>query len=155
MKSGWIKHFNDGTLETGWDQDIVTKKSSWSKGRLDGLVGVDIIVSDLMSSLSVPGGIGAWHQSDSYVSVMSMLGKPVPAKLKHRQVQYRLQPDDIGKLIYEQGTSIFVLKPLPSSAFGGGLCMIQPIEEEHIGKWITLRMFPNGSTELKFMGRRT
>lgn len=51
-QDGWIKHFTDGTTETGYDKDIALGLSSWSKGRHDCLKKVEAKLGGLSCSIN-------------------------------------------------------------------------------------------------------
>lgn len=67
MNNGWIKKFEDDTVELGYDSLIEEKKASWTRGRQDRITCVRLRHDDLFISIKsdVPG---EYHQYDEYES---------------------------------------------------------------------------------------
>jgi len=98
MPSGWVKHFNDGTYETGYDKQVKARKASWRHGRLDGLVAADIISNGIQVTLNA--GEGEWWQSDTLVSTFRGKDEPGQNTYLTRRVEYQINQKDIGKWLY-------------------------------------------------------
>ena len=63
MNNGWIKHFNDGRTEFGFDDEVAAHKASWRNGRQEGLCAVELRYDDTCMVLN--GTEGEWWQSDT------------------------------------------------------------------------------------------
>jgi len=61
--NGWIKHFDDGTVEEGFDHLVSSGKATWQGGRLTNMNGVSL--SHQGKSLSILGD-GTYWQSDTW-----------------------------------------------------------------------------------------
>ena len=85
---GWIKLFADGTKEVGTDYDVSRKKASWSRGRLEGMVGAEIIHGNKSIAIYAPG---VFWQSDDYEITVHPNSKP---ELKVRRLQKQIEKMD-------------------------------------------------------------
>jgi len=67
MNNGWIKKFEDGTSELGYDHLIEEKKASWTRGRQDGIMSVEMSHGDLYTCIDsdIPA---EYYQYDEYES---------------------------------------------------------------------------------------
>lgn len=63
VKNGWIKHFEDGKKEFGFDEAIKEGFGSWSKGRLEGMVGASLAYGGVEITVE---GTGDYWQADVY-----------------------------------------------------------------------------------------
>lgn len=100
MNSGWTKRFSDGTIETGSDNEVKARKASWRKGRLEGLVAVDLCMNNRIVALQA--GEGDWWQADDYVA--PLVAGTVTGTLTARRTMRKLTEQDIGKWIVVEMT---------------------------------------------------
>ena len=127
----WIKLFDDGSRELGTDHQIECGLASWSRGRLDGILEVQLANRGILASLSVPKT--NWHQFDHFIAQVQV-GKVVPERL-FRVVQAELKAEHKGMFLLREwnGTFIYWISVEPSTKKDS-----VEITEEMIGKWITL-----------------
>lgn len=124
--SGWIKHFLDGKVEYGYDHLVNTKKASWSKGRLDGICAVELIVQD--KSICSIVGTGQYHQSDDYE--VGMISDRY--QLVTRRIQKKIETLD-GFVTQNGGNVHFAFA---ANVYKDG--EIAQITKDMIGKWLTI-----------------
>lgn len=129
--NGWIKRFADNSLETGSDDDVMRRISSWRRGRLDGIVGVELHHDN--TNLYIDG-TGEFWQSDDY-EVLMLKSEP---ELVKRRIQKKIHDNDI----YMHVSSMAGIKVVSfldwSKRLEGGTDEIKKITEDLIGKWFTL-----------------
>lgn len=63
--NGWVKFFADGTVETGFDEDVAKRKASWRHGRLANMVGAMLRNNRFLLALDTLSPAEFW-QSDDY-----------------------------------------------------------------------------------------
>lgn len=117
---GWIKHFADGTEVIGTDHDVQKKKTSWSKGRLTGMIGVEVIHGNKRMAIFTPGEF--WQSDDYDVNLLD--STPI---LVTRRLQYKIQGMD-GLCEKQQPDNVVFCKG--DSNFDIG----------RVGKWLTLEL---------------
>ena len=66
---GWVKVFDDKTFEMGTDPDVKNGLASWSRGRLDHMVGVSVKSGD--QHIAIKGSGEYWQSDDFEVPVFS------------------------------------------------------------------------------------
>lgn len=118
---GWVKHFADGTKEIGSDRAVRLKRASWSRGRLNDMVGAEIIHGSKRLAILTPGEF--WQSDDYDVNIF----EPTPS-LAIRRLQYKIQRGD--SLRAEWLEDSLVLRP------GIGFFAL----EKDIGRWMTLEL---------------
>lgn len=132
MRSGWIKHFSDGQSETGFDGDVLSHKSSWRNGRLDGLVAVDLRHGGITVSLSA--GNGNWWQSDTLVSKFQGYGKVGVNEYILRRLEFQIEAKHVGlflsKIERDEKTIIYRLSDAPTDD------SYIEIPTQLVGKWL-------------------
>lgn len=96
VHSGWAKIFNDGSVECGRDKDVAAHKSSWSRGRLDGIVSV-VLLNTPKASYTLNAGEGEYTQVDCLSATFSGINNTVPAEFINRRIAKKLNGDDVGK----------------------------------------------------------
>lgn len=139
-KNGWIKHFADGTVELGHDHLVRARKASWTNGRINDLVAVEIRHGEM--NISLYGGLGNWWQSDTMIA---RYGKNRDGS-KHvsqptfltRRIEYQISQDDVGKLmgIWVYKNSLSTVVRLGNKKTIKHAHVIRNITEEHVGMWI-------------------
>lgn len=132
---GWVKVFTDGSQEKGLDLDIAAGTASWSQGRFEGLVEVQLHHGDRVAVLSVPEA-SEWHQFDR---MAVMVGEGVRESVRtHRVAQVRINKEHLGKFIniyddhYWRGRAAIELKDDPRAS---RTCYVN---ESFVGKWLTI-----------------
>lgn len=90
---GWVKRFEDGKKIYGTDDKVLMKKISWSKGRLEGIVGVDVYHDEHL--MVVDCGLGKYWQSDDMVAMFAPKST-VPGRCVVRRVCRKIREDDVG-----------------------------------------------------------
>ena len=98
----WIKYFSDSSTEIGSDFLIQNKQASWSKGRLDSIIKVQIISNNYTVELC---GSGNWWQSDDFIAKIHQQ----PIRIR-RRIQKQIFDTDcfIVADIKPEGTAISV-----------------------------------------------
>lgn len=129
----WIKIFNDETKEQGSDYEIQTGKSSWSKGRLDGIKEVYLFDGLVMASLAVTDT--DWYQFDRYITTVAV-GKNKPTKV-HRVVQAQIKEHHVGNYFI---CKISKDNTLWACISEDGSCyeLKKKIIKEDIGRWVSV-----------------
>jgi len=149
MKSGWVKHFEDGQSETGFDAQIAARKASWRHGRLNGLVAIDIQSGGVRYTLKASAG--EWWQSDTFVSTFNGPNKPGINRHLIRRAEYRLQDSDITKYVCmtkREADTQFKRISVESqedamSLYLTGNYLLMPIPLDWIGQWVYLEVRPD------------
>lgn len=145
-RQGWIKHFKDGTSEVGFDYLVESRKVSWQRGRLDGLVAIDLYVGPIIATLSA--GEKDYWQSDTMVAKFSPF-KKVKGEYLVRRIQCRLTNEDIGKYVYRYqypyGNRFMIKLGEPSELPPAYLTDSWLVKQEHIGRWLVV----SGNLETK------
>jgi hypothetical protein len=136
MRNGWVKHFNDGFSETGWDDDVRSHKASWRHGRLDDLVAVSLHHDSLIVTLSAFEG--NWWQSDTMVSRFNGHGNVGQTSFLVRRLEYQIREQDVGKFVFsiikDNDTAIRVSRWLPiADNTEKETIRLGPL---HVGKWL-------------------
>ena len=62
--SGWVKFFADGTVETGFDEDVIKKRASWRHGRLANMTGAMLRHNRFLLSLDTLVPAEFWQSDD-------------------------------------------------------------------------------------------
>lgn len=113
----WLKRFADGSEIRGTDRAVALRIASWSRSRLDGMVGVELEQHGFVLRIDGPGDF--W-QSDSYEAVFPGPG----STLIKRQIQRRIgETDTHFRCAVGDGAATVV--------FNGGLL--------EGGKWVPIR----------------
>jgi hypothetical protein len=123
---GWVKHFNDGTSESGTDRAIKAHRVSWRNGRLDGMCGAELM-HDLFHIEIV--GKGDYWQSDLFVAKVFAPG----SRLIGRQLQKQIRPEDKGLLVSRAGNKL-TIQVLATPADKLDL----EFNQSHVGQWVTI-----------------
>lgn len=133
--NGWIKKFADGSIETGSDDLVKRKLASWSKGRLDHLVEVELHQNGFEVTLE---GTGEFWQSDDYDCDVGGL----TSSLVMRRIQKKINKHDRFLGISGYGPyknfRLFSYKINPREE------NIRRISEAMVGKWFTIEVNPQG-----------
>lgn len=135
MRDGWIKHFVDGSTETGLDNEVAAHKASWQKGRLDGLCGVELFCGKFGAKLTA--GEGEWWQADTMISRFVGVNKVGQRVMLSRRVQKKITDQDVGKHInmaLHKGNFLTFDLTNQQSKYKTNII----IKREHISKWLTL-----------------
>ena len=119
---GWIKLFADGTEEIGTDEDVHKKQASWSQGRLEDMIGAEIIHGNKRIAIHAPG---TFWQSDDYEVTVHQNGEP---ELKVRRLQKQININD--NLSVKQFENSFLIASQEAYLMMHNL----------VGKWLTLEM---------------
>jgi len=129
---GWIKHFTDGTKEVGTDDNIRQKKASWTKGRLQNMLGAEVHAGNVQ--LVIMGAGEYWQSNDYDVDVFQKVPTMVIRRLQHKII------DGVKYGVWRIGIHIISVAPLHYMTE----CDLVPIEiidmnsSESTDKWITL-----------------
>lgn len=91
----WVKHYTDGSIYRGTDEDILRKKASWRKSRNDNICKVELHHGE--NSVQVVG-LGEYWQSDGFESDV-LTGQ---AQLVSRRIMRKIKPED--HIIYSRKT---------------------------------------------------
>jgi hypothetical protein len=127
--NGWIKKFGDGTKEVGTDELVRAKRASWSRGRLSGMIGVELHHG---ASHVFLDGTGKFWQSDDYEV---LLLEPTPT-LKTRRLQKKIEPmDRFFCWDHVNGLHTFVIAHTAE-----GCWHHTHIERRHIDHWFTIEL---------------
>ena len=92
IRRGWIKRFPDG-LEVGSDRDVSTKTASWTKGRLDNMIGAEVHYDGFHISMHGPGVY--WESEDYEIEIGGKYSRPVS-----RRIQKKIDPIDSWVFIW-------------------------------------------------------
>lgn len=93
--SHWIKYFSDGKEETGSDKDIRQSRASWSRGRLDSMIGVMLHFAQKYVTLQ---GEGPFWQKDIFTSSYNL-----PSRRVARQIGKKIHRGEEGWASLRQG----------------------------------------------------
>jgi hypothetical protein len=132
--NGWTKIFTDGTTEYGSDLDVLTKKASWSRGKLDNVTAVSVQQDKYRIAIS---GQGEYWQSDDLEVV---LGEIVPTYVV-RRIQKRIRPSDyeIVPLITKHSIMLKVLNVIEEDYYPKiGKIAIPSSEWD---RWLTVELY--------------
>ena len=142
--NGWIKKFEDDTMELGYDPLIEQKKASWSKGRQDGIVSVVMNHEDLFAYINsdVPG---EYYQYDEYESSAfgesKLIERVIMCKADNRfhYEHVLLGNRSITATLksYDKGTIIWHENSRGELGIGGHAYKINP---KNINKWLAVCM---------------
>lgn len=122
----WVKIFDDGTTEVGTDSAIASKQASWSRGRLQDIVRVDLATRYNAATLQV--GQTEWHQFDRFIATVQE--GQLQSQLVYRAIQAKILPEFLGRYLISHDNMWTLVE------HGGDL----QITESLIGQWITLVM---------------
>jgi len=86
--SHWIKYFSDGKEETGSDRHIMQGQASWSRGRLDSMIGVMLHYAKKYVTLQ---GEGPFWQKDIVSSSYNL-----PPRRIARQIGKKIHSGEEG-----------------------------------------------------------
>lgn len=146
--NGWIKYFAFGEPEYGQDKDILRKKASWSKGRLENMIGAEVYHNNFrVIKISGPG---QYHQSDDFE--ISML-KSIPVH-KVRRLQKKIKEQDVfivGDITENKTISLFtapediifsdknysIFCGLPKNAFNEWLTVEYDIKHNEVSMFLS------------------
>lgn len=129
---GWIKYFAWGEPEYGADNQVAKKLASWSKGRLDNMIGAKLYHNDICRISIV--GAGQYHQSDDF-DVPIYQSTP---KRAIRRLQHLIKPaaEFVAGDLYSNRVEAFlapadiIFSNTPYSLFCG--------LHDHAGQWLTI-----------------
>lgn len=140
----WEKVFVDKQTELGTDEDISKGLASWSNGRLDGIASCRLWGFMCVVELVLPDT--EWHQFDKmFVPVYQ---GTMPPRRTHRVLQAQIKQDHVGKFLLITRTGHFneqrryQLVEEPAEAAANKEYV--EIEQEHVGKWVTLILDSKG-----------
>lgn len=148
--NGWIKIFEDGAEEKVFDEDILSGEGSWSKGRLDGILGVVLISQGRLSRLYAPDT--EWHQFDKFALAVAP-GKYRPART-HQVTQALIKPHHVGMSIEfntqrRAAARAARIVEKPHKRFHS-----IKIKERHVGHWLSLCVNKELDVKIGFVARR-
>lgn len=86
--SHWIKYFSDGKQETGSDRHVREGRASWSRGRLDSMIGVMLHFVQKYVTLQ---GEGPFWQRDIFTSSYNL-----PSRRVARQIGKKIHHGEEG-----------------------------------------------------------
>lgn len=147
--NGWVKVFADGTFQEGGDKLVSMKLASWSRGRLTGMIGVQMFSDYLYLNLSGPG---EYWQSDDYTCTFQ-LGES-QSSLESRRIMKRVDATDKAIQIFGEGGPALeaAVESDTLSLRDGKVILLEP---KHIGQWFVLQMnITTNTTEYYFAGER-
>lgn len=150
LVNGWIKVFNDGTEEKVLDEDILSGKGSWTKGRLDNIAGVILLSQGLLSRLYVPGT--EWHQFDKFALTVAP-GKYRPTRT-NQVAQALIKPHHVGLFIEfnsqrrASARSARVVRT-PHEHFHS-----LELKNRHVGQWLSLCVDKDLKARINFAAKR-
>ena len=132
--NGWTKYFLDSQIEDGQDYDVANKTASWSRGRLDNMMAVDLSHDSLYISIA---GLGDFWQSDDYEvcigdSWPSITTRRLQKQLKLGDIFIRATHDNNRELVLAVGN----IKELASS-YDNNIYMLT---NNDIHQWLTVEM---------------
>jgi len=128
---GWIKHFSDGTSEVGSDRAVRSHRASWTRGRHEGMVSVDLHWNGMLYTLSC--GEGEYFQSDTMTALFSP-GQKMPGKMQTRRISRQLNENDVGKFISHNRIDSVTIVRLSDEEDS------TEIVTSMIGKWLILEL---------------
>jgi hypothetical protein len=122
----WKKYFADGTTYSATDEDVATKRSSWSKSRNEGIIRVDLTHAGTRISVQGPG---QYWQADTYEVAYpghshQIIKRCIMKKLEPSDFYFHYQVFSDGVLLNFDKRATGVAQLVPSS----------------VGKWIVLEM---------------
>jgi len=129
---GWVKYFEDGSYENGWDKDVFAGRASWSKGRLDNM---RCAAAHHGSYHICIAGAGIYWQSDEYeIEIFGQTPRVVA-----RRIQRKLQFSDMAIALYktEHSTMLRVVSTEEAASLLYADSSV-PINVSDIGKWLVL-----------------
>ena len=143
----WQKTFVDGTVEDGEDRRIAHGDASWSKGRLDDIVEVNLFEGTIFCSLAVPDTI--WHQFDRFI-VPASEGTHISVRI-YIAVQAEIRDHHVGKYVVCKHESHFLCAIVdsctqPETEYSYN----RQITKAHVGKWVTVVLPKEGSPFMRF-----
>lgn len=133
MNNGWIKIFDYGE-ELGLDDAVDRGKASWSKGKLNGMIGAAI--KDKKVGLVAIHGQGEYWQSDDFEVNLS---ENTPKRIK-RRIQKKVDSSDIMICLDDSSPDYRIfrfIKPKDTEEFFRG---VLPIPHNVIGSWFTVEV---------------
>jgi hypothetical protein len=101
--SAWIKIFKDGSSEHGTDLEVDTGKASWTKGRLDSIVEVQISNKAIVACLTLSET--EWYQFDRFIidfdtQEKTRVFKVIQGKITRKHVGKYLRETHINTCMY-------------------------------------------------------
>lgn len=129
----WVKIFKDQTKEHGSDKDIELKKASWSKGRLDNIISVQLFEKSVCCVLSVPNT--EWYQYDRYMASLSVGSQSFRSA---RVVQAKITPSHVGKYISSSYAPGALLIEINTKSKNGIL-----VKAKDVNLWLTAYILVN------------
>lgn len=131
---GWIKKFSDGSTERGSDTDVQAGRATWSRGRLDSMVGASISAYDLEAVIEGDRVRPFW-QSDTITHDIST-GR---SGLLARRIQAQVLPGDLYLAFRPhngRGQAAGIWQVLPEVA----QAHVELISPSSIGAWLVLEI---------------
>jgi hypothetical protein len=92
----WIKTFSDNTQEIGTDLLIRNNLASWTNGRLDDIVEVDLYMLPLRVNVKIENT--EYYQFDRYSAQVEINSKIVPTRVG-RAIQAKITNEHVGKYL--------------------------------------------------------
>jgi len=140
MPAGWVKHFDDGTKEEGFDELVDAGKASWRKGRLAGIKSVSLTWEDKDYVAAL--GTGEYWQSDDLVAPF-IPGKSVEGLYVTRRLQKKISLGDVGlylSLELSDGkVDISLEKSDDPNCADRPSCLFE-IRQKDVGRWLTVEL---------------
>ncbi len=128
----WTKRFADGSLLHGEDKDVAQGLASWSKSRLDQMVGTELSHDGYSIEIYGPG---EYWQSDTYESVF--LGSGV--ELTQRRIERKITSLDYGFVALLSTPKATRLYSKSGAWFlNAGKWKVVEIIPSMVGKWMVL-----------------
>ena len=135
--SYWMKYFNDGTVERGTDEDLISGRASWTNGRLKGISSAVLHYAGAVVKI-VASEI--W-QKDQYISGVG----PHPPSRIARSIGMRVTEKEVGQAAYLQheGSHVYTLAFAPLVA-GNHI----RLTSEDVGNWLVVKVNQVGTVGL-------
>jgi len=144
----WIKFFKDRTSERGSDLDIEEGKASWTQGKLDNIISVQVFEKSLCGVLSIPDT--KWHQYDRYMVSMGTVNPSIKQSFRSaRIIQAKITSKHIGRSVMYLSSVGLLSAQLTNNQADNTILL----EQKHIGLWITLYIIADGQAGVTFCER--
>lgn len=135
MRNGWVKYFANGKKELGYDQLVKERKASWSKGRLDNMIAVELHHNGTTIAIE---GTGQFWQSDTMETDLFSLN----TQFVKRTLSKKIHERDTGFTINNGTVKFFALRALEDNIFF--------TREEDIGKTFVLQIECNSPDRISW-----
>lgn len=129
---GWVKHFADGTTERGDDSLVARRAASWSRGRLDSLVRVELHQGTIQATIE---GLGEYWQADTYEARIGVN----EGVLVQRMICKKLTEDD--KFLIHSRPHLHHMKIETTGHVGPYMTPnVDMVKEDQVGQWLIIEM---------------